>query len=265
MNETNDFERLIADVTREAMGPTRPVDVETVTHSAATSVSVPRASVVTRPAGLDPIGRPERGLSMFSAVKLVTAASIIALFGGFLMAGLIDPPDEAVPPAAESPSSEVSFDPETMKMSRASGEVWYPKRLEPGVASMSDLRSHSHDQLWNYPLNLDDPRLSGQVTAYNNYDQFSLVSAGGSDTLMTGGLRIDNDDGSWTGQLSGFSDDLWRFTAWLEGDGAYEGMGAVLHFEVPVSADNVDPITVNGLVFPGEMPPFPAIPEAPVE
>ena len=59
--------------------------------------------------------------------------------------------------------------------------------------------------------------------------------------------------------------DLWRFTAWLEGDGAYEGMGAVLHFEMPVSADNVDPITVNGLVFPGGMPPFPAIPEAPVE
>ena len=43
---------------------------------------------------------------MFSATKFVVAGAIVALFGGFLLAGVLtQPSDEPLPPAAASASS----------------------------------------------------------------------------------------------------------------------------------------------------------------
>ena len=55
---------------------------------------------------------PARGFTMFSALKFVAAAVIVALFGGFLLAGLLTTPRNDVLPAAvtASPSPTVRSD-----------------------------------------------------------------------------------------------------------------------------------------------------------
>ncbi len=68
---TDDFERQVADVARRVVGPPRTVD----------------ALAVARQAATDPPDR--RFPSMFSALKFVAASVIVALFGAFLLAGIL--------------------------------------------------------------------------------------------------------------------------------------------------------------------------------
>jgi|GEM_PF-4651368 len=53
---------------------------------------------------------PARGSTMFSAVKFVVAGAIVALFGGFLLSGVLThPSDESVPAASTSASPKVEL------------------------------------------------------------------------------------------------------------------------------------------------------------
>ena len=89
---TDDFERQVADVAQRVVGPPRTVD----------------ALAIARQATTDPPKR--RFPSMFSALKFVAASVIVALFGAFLLSGILpsDSPDE-VAPAAETaePTTEL--------------------------------------------------------------------------------------------------------------------------------------------------------------
>jgi hypothetical protein len=91
MDELNTFERQVArDALRDA-GPSRPVDPAAVFARAVTTTQSPKW----------------RFQSMFSATKFVVAGAIVALFGGFLLSGVLtqQPSDEPLPPAAASASS----------------------------------------------------------------------------------------------------------------------------------------------------------------
>ena len=56
---------------------------------------------------------PARGFTMFSALKFVTAAVIVALFGGFLLTGVLTAPqDDEVLPAAVSASPTTEAEPD---------------------------------------------------------------------------------------------------------------------------------------------------------
>ena len=83
--QTDDFERQVADVAQRVVGPPRTVD----------------ALAIARQATTDPPKR--RFPSMFSALKFVAASAIVALFGAFLLAGILpsDSPEQA-PPAAQT-------------------------------------------------------------------------------------------------------------------------------------------------------------------
>ena len=89
---TDDFERQVADVARRVVGPPRMVD----------------ALAVARQAATDPPTR--RFPSMLSALKFVAASVIVALFGAFLLSGILPAgsPEDA-PPAAQTaePTSEL--------------------------------------------------------------------------------------------------------------------------------------------------------------
>ena len=78
---TDDFERQVADVAQRVVGPPRTVD----------------ALAIARQATTDPPKR--RFPSMFSALKFVAASAIVALFGAFLLSGILPSgsPDEAAP------------------------------------------------------------------------------------------------------------------------------------------------------------------------
>jgi hypothetical protein len=74
MNDMTALERLIADVAAEAAGPPRPVD----------AMAMVRAATTRSPKW--------RFQPMFSATKFVVAGVIVALFGGFLLSGVLSEP-----------------------------------------------------------------------------------------------------------------------------------------------------------------------------
>jgi hypothetical protein len=102
------FERQLAHVVRQTMRPPRPVDVGAIVRvtsvsagSRAVGVRRVRAGVASTPAA--------RGFSMLSALKLVAAAAVVALCGGFLVLSSVTPQvEEPVPAATPRESATVS-------------------------------------------------------------------------------------------------------------------------------------------------------------
>jgi heat shock protein HslJ len=95
MVDMNALERQLADESLRIVGPVRPVD-DAALFTAITTTQSPKW----------------RFQSMFNATKYVVAGAIVALFGGFLLAGVLttQPSDEAAP-AAVSASPSTSPDP----------------------------------------------------------------------------------------------------------------------------------------------------------
>jgi len=103
MADMTAFEHQVENTLRHAAGPSRPVDAVRVVELATAS----RWSVVTRRPRSGSAAPTEGGFSMFSALKFIAAGVIVALFGGFLLAGVLTTPndDQMVPAAVtESPS-----------------------------------------------------------------------------------------------------------------------------------------------------------------
>ena len=89
---------------------------------------------------------------------------------------------------------------------------------------------------------MSDPRLTGTVTVTDNADRFF----DGTDTLigdvLWGTIAIENDEGTWTGPLTGTSDVSadGRGNTYIElvGAGAYEGLSAVLFERESAQSDS---------------------------
>ncbi len=96
MDDMNAFERQVVGQIRRFAGPSRPVD-DAAIFTAITATRSPKW----------------RFRSMFSATKFVVAGAIVALFGGFLLAGVLTQPSEDRVPAAgaATPASISSVDP----------------------------------------------------------------------------------------------------------------------------------------------------------
>ena len=90
MDDMTDFERQLAARLEHKAGPARSVDAMAIARTAATSTSR---------SWFQPL---------FSATKFVVAGVIVALFGGFLLNGVLTTPSEVVAPAAESQSPTTS-------------------------------------------------------------------------------------------------------------------------------------------------------------
>ena len=88
MTDMTAFERRVADGMLHRAGPVRPVDDLAIYES---------VIAANRQKGW--------GFTMFSALKFVAAAVIVALFGGFLLAGILTTPQgEDMAPAAVTAS-----------------------------------------------------------------------------------------------------------------------------------------------------------------
>ncbi len=88
MDDMRAFEAQLGRVLQEAAGPSRPTDVATVVRATTTA-------------------SPTWGFrTMFSAAaKFVVAGAIVALFGGFLLAGVLTRPSDVLQPAAVASAS----------------------------------------------------------------------------------------------------------------------------------------------------------------
>ena len=119
MDDMRSFEDRLAEELGLMAGPEPPVDALAVSRSVAAQA-------------------PKRRLQiMFSATKFVLAGAIVALFGGFLLAGILTTQDEAPPaPAAETaPAAQVSGTVDSAAVPRPSVHVRLVVRLVDRTAT----------------------------------------------------------------------------------------------------------------------------------
>jgi hypothetical protein len=97
MVDMNALERQVAGEVNRAIGPVRPVDDLAVYEAVAAATQSPKW----------------RFRSMFSATKFVVAGVIVALFGGFLLSGVLtqQPSDDRLPPVGASASATTQAEP----------------------------------------------------------------------------------------------------------------------------------------------------------
>ena len=103
MDEMNAFERQLAARLEHKAGPFRPIDAMAIAHSAIEAAQGDRRVIVAQ--DLRDTAPGTGRSTVFSALKFVAAAAIVALFGGFLLAGILSTPQETeVLPADETGS-----------------------------------------------------------------------------------------------------------------------------------------------------------------
>lgn len=107
----------------------------------------------------------------------------------------------------------------------------------------------------------DDPRFSGTTTIAHNSDAY--VVGDGTYQVIASAFEVRNDDGGWQctnadalfAGTSLFDASIQEFRMTCIGDGVYEGSTAILVVDF---ADFLAPTKpFEGLVIPGDLPPFP--------
>ena len=155
MNDLARLERLIADVAAEAAGPSRPVDVVAITRAASTQPPQWRVQ------------------PMFSATKFVVAGVIVALFGGFGLAGVLTQRPAVLPVPAvtttASPAASASVDPSSTPTSSITTDLLpgvnlVTQEVEPGVSLI--VSDGVRDLAWD--PGPEDPT-AGTATYYRYY------------------------------------------------------------------------------------------------
>jgi hypothetical protein len=107
MDDMTAFEHQIGTVLDRMGGPKPAFDAMAIANRAVTSTPTGRWSSIARRVRGGTTTPMEAGFSMFSALKFIAAGVIVALFGGFLLAGVLTTPqpDEVAPAAVtESPT-----------------------------------------------------------------------------------------------------------------------------------------------------------------
>jgi hypothetical protein len=208
---------------------------------------------------------------MFSATKFVVAGAIVALFGGFLLSGVLTQQqgDELAPAALTESASPEGTDQELVSSRAVDFSGTFPSiaaKSLPGYGDGPDGFVVTGEMYEGKFSDLDDPRLNGKLQIVIN--RIDHNSAG---DVASYAVRISNDAGSWLGTGHGYNDtsnpefvfDHWKLvfgsldTTIFHGTGAYTGLSAIME-GVPTD----DGTRVIGVVFPGEIPEIPEMPAA---
>ena len=183
MADLTAFERMLADATGQVVGPPRPVDVATIVRSATSSASPGGGSTTTgrlHAATFASSRLPFK--SMFTATKFVVAAVIVALFGGFLLAGVLTQESEV-----ETPVVGASTSPEATSQL----PVMLPSEI-PGGIDTGSLDTPVGPARW--------VRLRGDDTTLPTSMDPVPVASGGFATLDSGLLWRSSDLISWVSE-----------------------------------------------------------------
>jgi hypothetical protein len=189
---------------------------------------------------------------MFSPVKAITAAAIVAALGGVM---LISQP-------FEQPGSVPGAETEAVSPTWVTGSMQHVEDScsETGFSNDGGFSRHSYE--CTFAWTSSDPRLTGDVSKRWNEDTYETDD--GPISVGTDASFLRNEGGDWacsTGYLvkgsSPYEEDLsGSRTQTCVGSGDYEGLSAVL---VSKPAEGFSDEFV-GLIFPGELPPLPEAP-----
>lgn len=107
-----------------------------------------------------------------------------------------------------------------------------------------------------------DPRVDGRGTITVDYDAYPDESGRpGATQVRYGHMRLENDDGAWSGRFAGtLANGGFVQTYWLRGEGAYAGLSYVV-----TAAGNGNVWRIQGLIFPGDLPPLGGGPRLPLD
>jgi hypothetical protein len=194
--------------------------------------------------------------SMFSPVKAITAGALVFAIGGVML--IAQPFDQqGSVPGAETEAVAPTW--ATATVQYGSNCDFGDTNIEDGVTQERGMNCQG--QTWTS----DDPRLDGKALVAANADSFDVDGQGYS--LVTSVVEFSNDAGGWqctnADRVVSPADTLFQTSRFdgdrlsCIGDGDYEGLSAIL-----VADHRSSPMTVEGLVFPGEMPPMPEFPSA---
>lgn len=276
MHDMTAFERQVAGELVRRAGPVRTVHDAAIFNSI-TAFHSPKVTLHT----------------MFSATKFVLAGAIVALFGGFLMAGVLtQPSDESAPAAEASASAEIAeamapsvfalkvtgagegqrkrartgADPDTglVTMTSMSFEAFDPFALKENQRPVAfELFSFVGPSTEDQPFGNVDPRALGSVTEVwaESGEMFSAENAYaiGVERRST---RVENDGGTWVGTATvpSFAFGIEAGAAFWEliGEGGYEGLTMFLWGEYKHYPD-----MLLGIIVPSDgVPEFPPPPDA---
>jgi hypothetical protein len=227
-----------------------------------------------RDAGLD--GTHVRGgRGMLTAARIVLVVGALMLGTSFLAVQVGGPPDSSTPAAApvSSPAASAPTD--------AAGATYVTGTVMPGnrtihVAKHSGMTSlappytdtggvYERDVTWS------DPRLPSLMRVAENWSFYPVEDREGVDGAMqyVQSIRLDGPDGAWTG--AGYAlveetlDEHYPQTVLmiLEGQGAYEGLSAILRatYDEPPAGGEIP--SWDGYIFEGALTAMPDLPEAP--
>lgn len=219
-----------------------------------------QAPVITPGPGHTP-ANTGRTTTMLAPAKLIgTAALAFAIGSIFLLVGPFERTEVTAPAAQGDPvSMEAAWVTGTLLPDQYSNSPFrnnctQPERTISGDA-VYERGYHCATQLWQ----TDDPRLSGSATLMWNADVHRL---GPAVTVTSGDVReVVNDSGRWlcssapsVAQGNGIGVPRNPDTLTCVGHGGYGGLMAVLNVD---DGDMDSPGWVEGLVFPGTVPPTP--------
>ena len=176
---------------------------------------------------------------MFNATRVAATVAIVALGGSLvLVAGpLGSSPDPAPAPGAASPSAEAVPSDDTYFTGVMTFGSGVPGTTEVGPDDVSRNRGAQYDVGWKST----DPRFTG-VGDYTGNSNGYRTESDGVVGVGWGTMSVETEDGTWRSTPSAggvvrqpiATETDTRIPVWFVGDGAYEGMTAlVIHTIVP--------------------------------
>ncbi|MGI9642242.1 MAG: hypothetical protein ACR2N9_05615 [Acidimicrobiia bacterium] len=206
MHDMNAFEQQIArEVVAEA-GPEPRFDAMSVSRSVTTHSPTRRFQ------------------SMFSATKLVVAGAVVALFGGFLLSGVLTTQQSDPQPPAAAASATASASPAPVPVTTVTGRYGVDFDVDPGptTTALPGGGERSISLFPHLPIEVSDPRIDGNVLLQEIVDDHPDVRY----RMMN--LRLETADGAWQAEPVTSIDDgstpgAISDTFWV-GEGAYEGL-----------------------------------------
>lgn len=98
-----------------------------------------------------------------------------------------------------------------------------------------------------------DPRVAGRAMIVVHFDAYPDAQGRvGATQVRYGSMRLENDDGSWSGRFTGrLIDSGFLQTYWLAGEGGYEGLSYVV-----TAGGSGQTWQSSGLIYPGDIPPM---------
>jgi len=274
MDDMNAFERQLADAMRQAGRPSRPVDADAIVRSASTATPVGRWSTVARRLRGDASSAPKkRGSSMLSAVKFVAAAAIVALFGGFLLTGVLTQQgdDEPLPAIGASASASPQTNPTTAATATSEASVTDDLRVTHVTGTLLNERFDDTEEESSVDDGIgrvrglksirtiwwSDPRLPAEWVTVLNVDQYQIGVT--KEVAWAGTSRLERPAGYWTGTAVGYFDQDGNAFGQdvLIGHGPYEGLFAIINARGWADLEREHESGFEGLIFEGQLPPMP--------